>query len=81
MNGVKPANKTLPEGVWPKEAQLAIKELLQTTTTSSIKLVPTTSWFYSNQKDVPSVPIVVGRMIVNGVDLSEKLISMCLAEL
>uniref|UniRef100_A0A914BW05 Tudor domain-containing protein n=1 Tax=Acrobeloides nanus TaxID=290746 RepID=A0A914BW05_9BILA len=44
LNGVKPVNKTLPEGVWPKEAQLAIKELLQTTITSSIKLVPTTSW-------------------------------------
>lgn len=81
LSGIAPTNKSLPEGVWPRETQLAMQEMFENAEKSAIKLIPTKEWSYSREKeDIPSVPYVLGKISVNGVDMTEKLVSLGLVE-
>lgn len=57
-----------------------MQELLYSAPIGSIKLIPTSRWNYTSHTEIPSVPFVTGKLVIENMDLSEKLVSLRVVE-
>ncbi|CAD5215012.1 unnamed protein product [Bursaphelenchus okinawaensis] len=67
LAGIKPNNET---GIWSRNAQQAINNWLSDVQGTEVELEPVSEWTASKE----AVPTVKARILVDGTDLSKKLI-------
>uniref|UniRef100_A0AC34FL33 Tudor domain-containing protein n=2 Tax=unclassified Panagrolaimus TaxID=2684985 RepID=A0AC34FL33_9BILA len=76
LNGIK-RNET---GIWSREIQTAMQDILESASKSTVEFSPEGSWTQFDSFNAPKLPYACGKLTIDGKDFAEKLISMGLAE-
>uniref|UniRef100_A0A7E4V275 Tudor domain-containing protein 7 n=1 Tax=Panagrellus redivivus TaxID=6233 RepID=A0A7E4V275_PANRE len=76
LNGIKPNES----GVWSRELQTAMQDILLSATKSTVEFVPDGEWTFFESFNAPKLPYATGTLKIDGKDFAEYLVSLGLAE-